>query len=403
MTFGNNICLLPVFFCVTETEHDKRTSRNIGFDGVAYRPYWLRYSSLRISAKYPFGLFGFTLVELLVVIAIIGVLISLLLPAIQAAQEAARRAQCSNNLKQIGLAVHNFSDAQQGLPPLSVYSHKPGFHTFLFPYTEQQVLWELLANQRRVFAPHFSMSASSSPPYYPTFPDATNGFKQLTDELREAFGGIAWTKCPSAGVEPYFDYGPTSAYIVPIIFGTAANRNAWYNAYFEAGKNDAFGPLRSAAVTMYGSASSITIGEHANVESWTVCDELVARWSDGTSNQIVVTEKHIPKWAKIPLNNQSRSWNGSYLMSWQDYRAGGGYGRLVTDQVDLIAPSTANITTNTQLPVNGTAQYFIGSSHSGIVNTLMGDGSVSGINKTINSTSFYRLCHVSDGNVVSIP
>ena len=79
---------------------------------------------------------GFTLIELLVVIAIIAVLIALLLPAVQAAREAARRIQCVNNLKQIGIASHNYHDVVGTFPPGHRASVDGTWQTFLLPYIE---------------------------------------------------------------------------------------------------------------------------------------------------------------------------------------------------------------------------------------------------------------------------
>lgn len=81
---------------------------------------------------------GFTLVELLVVIAIIGVLVALLLPAVQAAREAARRMQCTNNMKQLALSLHNFHDTNGSFPACT--SGSVGWHALTLPYFEQRSL-----------------------------------------------------------------------------------------------------------------------------------------------------------------------------------------------------------------------------------------------------------------------
>jgi len=89
---------------------------------------------------------GFTLVELLVVIAIIGILVALLLPAIQAAREAARRTECNNNLKQMGLAVHSYHDVYKRMPPFAVQdsNNRWGWPVLIMPFMELQPTYDLL-------------------------------------------------------------------------------------------------------------------------------------------------------------------------------------------------------------------------------------------------------------------
>src|SRR5262245_30674172 len=129
------------------------------------------------------GRVGFTLVELLVVIAIIGVLVALLLPAVQAAREAARRMQCGNNLKQIGLALHNFENVHTYLPPWAFdFSTNPnpqnplGSQTqghaplgMVLPYMEQQNVYNGLRTDRSVndpvnWPPNWGTATAASTP-----------------------------------------------------------------------------------------------------------------------------------------------------------------------------------------------------------------------------------------------
>jgi prepilin-type N-terminal cleavage/methylation domain-containing protein/prepilin-type processing-associated H-X9-DG protein len=109
---------------------------------------------------------GFTLVELLVVITIIGILIALLLPAVQAAREAARRMQCANNFKQVGLALHNHESAKGKFPVGCLY---PGgefsWGTYILPYMEQQTVYDMYDFKTagaNYVVPAVNMTASST-------------------------------------------------------------------------------------------------------------------------------------------------------------------------------------------------------------------------------------------------
>jgi prepilin-type N-terminal cleavage/methylation domain-containing protein len=141
---------------------------------------------------------GFTLVELLVVIAIIGVLVALLLPAVQSARESARRMQCSNNVKQIGLGLHMFHDVHGFLPPgaVTVANAKlqiptgvlHGWGVFLLPYVEQKSLYDKYRLDKDWRGPENKEVRETFPKLYlcPSSP-----VQKRTDTATS--GGFTWT------------------------------------------------------------------------------------------------------------------------------------------------------------------------------------------------------------------
>src|SRR3989442_11281570 len=113
---------------------------------------------------------GFTLIELLVVIAIIAVLVGLLLPAVQKVREAANRAKCANNIKQLSLALHNANDTWGRLPPMAG-TYGGSFFAPLFwhllPFIEQDNVWNAAAipGSGQIFPTLNSLNPTGTPPY----------------------------------------------------------------------------------------------------------------------------------------------------------------------------------------------------------------------------------------------
>ncbi len=131
---------------------------------------------------------AFTLVELLVVVAIIGILVAMLLPAVQAAREAARQLRCKNNLKQLALACHNYESAMSGLPLLYSSSSQLGWITQILPYFEQQAAYD----QYDITLPWFdAANAAVSAERLPVLECPTSPVDHVYAGADAAFAGVS--------------------------------------------------------------------------------------------------------------------------------------------------------------------------------------------------------------------
>jgi prepilin-type N-terminal cleavage/methylation domain-containing protein len=364
-------------------------------------------------------LFGFTLVELLVVIAIIGLLIALLLPAVQAAREAARRAQCINNLKQIGLAVHNFHDTNSALPPICIFASHPTIHILLLPYIEAQVAYEQcvtvgLFNKCQTASGDDSNVVLSDP-------------QGLPDELKKTLA-LSVYRCPSSpnysrgystgmsnlGIEA--GAGPKTNYAA--LYAKNNLTNGWERYYCvhrsdndQRNQNTYVGPFKVASVTM-NSGGNIGNEQHRRrIVNWTYI-QTFEWWSDGASNQLCFAEKFIPGWAYNDTGWPAQFWDGSYADTFPNPTCAR-MARIVNDTAGLFAtgindpdrPDKTHKSEPTDQTVGQTnfGNEQLGSCHPGIVNALVGDGSVHVLPITMRPLTATQLTVVNDANVATLP
>ena len=318
---------------------------------------------------------GFTLIELLVVIAIIAVLVALLLPAVQQAREAARRSQCKNNLKQIGLALHNYMETHTKLPPGGTYQSGVAagagwsVQARILPFVEQASLQNLID-----FSKNYNVSPNAN----------------TVTSMR-----LSLFMCPSETNDRSYPDGAITYY--PLNY--AANYGSWFvwDPATNRGSDGMFFPNSRLSDRDCTDGTSNTIG-FSEVKAWqyylrdvgalsappvpvsptaisalggTLKDSGHNEWVDGRCNQTGFTGVFGPN-TKVPHVSGGQT----YDVDWVNAREGA---------------STTNATYAAM-----TSRSF----HTGIVHSLLMDGSVRSISENIDLMTWRNLISRNDGQVV---
>lgn len=296
---------------------------------------------------------AFTLIELLVVIAIIGILVGLLLPAVQAAREAVRRMSCSNNLKQLGLAIHNFESANKRLPPGAIWSgtgnKKGSILIYLLPYLEQDQIYQ-----------QFDLTKAN-----------TDG--QLFPNSSQMIGAVSVPVfiCPS-------DNHPTNAYGL-VMHNYSASRGP--TALFDnpscscdyTWKSFTQAPLDDP---IHFAGPFTRVGTRVRL----------SQISDGLSTTIFFGEVR-PRFSEHARNGWALSNNGNGYCS-----------TLIPINYDTSNDSSAD---PCRRSYNWNTEVGFKSAHTGGAQFLIGDGSIQFISESIDHSIYQGLGAKQDGKVVS--
>ncbi len=321
---------------------------------------------------------GFTLVELLVVIAIIGLLIALLLPAVQSAREAARRTQCLNNLRQIGLALHGFHDARQHLPPAFATGSAPGnvnwrtlttttpsyfepgwsFFASILPYMEQGALHSQLDLKLPILDSRNDVARTDAAlmPLYVCPSDTSPRLVDVWD-----FGeSAAATTLGGAGT--VIARAPVSSYAG--VLGTSDHEN---NGLFDG---------------VFFRNSRVRIGQITDGTSKTVCiGERMSRMAEATWLGSITRSEVVHAdgwWQRLGYSHRSQNYRPANCQT--------------TCHIRSSAPN---------LPTNSPSGFY--SPHTAGCNFLNADGSVRLIADDVDLTTFRALATRAGGEAVSVP
>jgi len=326
---------------------------------------------------------GFTLIELLVVIAIIAVLIALLLPAVQSARESARRNQCKNNLKQIGLAMHNFQDAMKTLPN-GGRDHQPSVPYQKRPPMPSTPVGDVCCNSR-------DQAGFSWLYWILPYLDQTALFNMGSDQYDPPIGGTGSNThsgtVAAKGVSIY--YCPSRR----------SPRPSFRADYAGNGGQRATGGTRDAP-------NAGKLGVIMRKDDGTITIEKI---KDGSSNTIMVAEKSLHETGFGIEGGDNEAWNNP---GWDEDTIRFGGGLLDDGTVYGINPIHDSMATKyngsswSSVKDKGGRSWsswtpFFGSIHPGSMNAVMADGSVHSIAYNVDDLVFRQLSLAQDGETIS--
>ena len=338
---------------------------------------------------------GFTLIELLVVIAIIAVLIALLLPAVQSAREAARRAQCVNNLKQLGIALHNYHDATSSMP----FGHGPfgwndwNAQTFLLPYLEQGTIYNTI---------NFSNNISSAAPGNPQ--NVTSQKIQVagylcpsdTNRLTSPYGHINYVGCE--GSNPQFfgaQFDGLFGWVVnPYPDASGDNKSNLGRSGRSLNFRDVTDGLSNTAAF---SEKVMGIGNNNSTR-----DPLIPSSNIYQVNftPTATNPENLPNGYALlckalnPLKTTPAGTEAAGNHYWTGHPYAGRYNHVMRPNTWACLYPINGIT-------NGNGAVPPSSRHSGVVNVLFADGSVRAVKTTISETVWWAIGTRNGGEVVS--